>query len=263
MTSSDTRLLFDTIPVVKQVIPIIKETSGIADSKANPGYLWAQEDGNNPPQLYLLKHDGKVFKKIYLKGAKNRDWEDMVLAGNTIYIGDIGDNAHVYPDYTIYKFKEPRSSVDTISAFEQIRFKYPDGSHDAEAFLVDAVTKNIYILTKAENPSKIYKLQYPYTTTGLNIASLVDSVRFTGVVSAAASADGQRLIVKTYTHLYHYIRKKGESIEQTLHKEGTKLHYQVEPQGEAVTFAADNASFFTLSEKGFGFTVNLFFYKKK
>ena len=60
--------LFDSIPSSVNVTPLINEASGIADSKTNSGHLWVQEDGGNPTQLYLLKHNGVVQKKIYING---------------------------------------------------------------------------------------------------------------------------------------------------------------------------------------------------
>ena len=58
----------------------IKEASGIADSKMSPGFLWVEVDSGNPPRLYLLSHDALTEKKVYIKGATNRDWEDIALA---------------------------------------------------------------------------------------------------------------------------------------------------------------------------------------
>src|SRR4051812_8299638 len=81
------------------------EASGIADSKANPGYLWVEQDSGNPPDLPLLQHNGTVLKSIPLAHADNRDWEDMVLstaptAGKQyLYIAETGDNLLVYDDY--------------------------------------------------------------------------------------------------------------------------------------------------------------------
>ncbi len=95
-------IIFDSIPVVKKISSIINETSGIADSKLNPGFLWAQEDSDTPTQLYLINHDGNLAKKIYIKNVVNRDWEDMSLVGDEIYIGEIGDNNLVYPVYRFY-----------------------------------------------------------------------------------------------------------------------------------------------------------------
>lgn len=250
-------------PVIKPVKPMVAEVSGIADSKSNQGFLWAHEDSGNPPNLILISHEGYVTKTIPLKGATNRDWEDMALAGDQLYIADIGDNNLVFKEYFIYQFTEPVSSVNTIENFKTITFKYPDGSHDAEALLVDPVKKDIYIITKKDNPSRIFKLSYPQSFTGLNTAEDVGGLSNSGIVSAAHSADGKNMMVKTYTGLRLYQRKGTDDIPTTLAGNFTNLDYQLEPQGEAVAFAADNSGFFTLSEKGLSNIVNLYFYPKK
>lgn len=255
--------LYDSVPVMKPVLPIITEISGIADSKVNAGYLWGQEDSGNPAAIYLIGHDGKVLKSIFIKGAMNRDWEDMTLSGTDLYIADIGDNNQVYSDYTIYTFPEPGKNTDTITSFHPIRFTYEDGSHDAEAFLVDEASKDIYIFSKRDNQSRIYQLSFPYSYTAINTARQVGTLPYGGVVSACMSADGKELLIKTYPAILHYTRGAQESILQALGKGYTSLPYKMEPMGEAVTFAVGNTGFYTLSEKGFASSVNLYFYKRK
>ena len=246
----------------------LTEASGLADSKKNTGYLWVHEDGGNPPQIFLLKKNGVVSKSIYIKGATNRDWEDMALAKGPdasldyIYLGDIGDNTKQYSTYHIYRFAEPSSSTDTVKTFDKISFKYTDGAHDAEAMLVDNNTKEIYIITK-DNPARIYKIPYPQSITATNNAVLADSLTYGNVVSASISTSGKNIILKTYFALSLYPRKTGETIEQAFKKTPTPLPYQMEPQGEAVAYANDNSGYFTLSEKGMGSSVSLFFYKRK
>lgn len=251
-------------PVISTVVPMIVETSGIADSKAFPGYLWAHEDSGTPTQLHLINHSGRVEKKLIIKDAYNRDWEEMALSGGNIYIADIGDNRQIYERYWFYKFPEPGPGVDTVSSYQTILFQYPDGAHDAEAFLVDPQTQNIYIITKRDEPSRLYKLVYPYSDTALNTLELVGTLPYSGVVGAAIDPSGRQIILKTYPELLLYTRQAGKSLEQAL-IEGSykKLPYQLEPQGEAVTFATDNSGIFTLSEKGFSSSVNLFFYPRK
>ncbi|AHM63367.1 putative lipoprotein [Flammeovirgaceae bacterium 311] len=254
---------FETEPLRKAVVPMVLETSGIADSKSQPGHLWAQEDSGNPTEIILLAHDGSVKKKVFLKGTVNRDWEDMTLSGNDIYVADIGDNQQIFDSYNIYQFTEPAAAVDTVESIKTIRFKYPDKSHDAEAFLVDAGTKDIYIITKRDDTALIYRLAHPYSYTDMNTPVLVGELPYTGVVSAAQSPDGSEIIIKTYTNLYHYTREAGQPLEEALKKSFTSLAYVLEPQGEAVTFSNDNKGFFTLSEKGMGTMVNLYFYRRK
>jgi hypothetical protein len=253
--------LFDSTPVIKPLNPIINEISGIADSKLNTGYMWGQEDSGTPTQLYLINHDGTVLKTIFLKNTVNRDWEDMALVDGQVYIAETGDNSQVYPDYLFYKFPEPAQATDTVKDIETIRFTYPDGPHDAEAFLVDPVTKDIFIITKRDVPSRIYKLAFPYGTA--NVVTPAGTLGYSGVVSAALSSDGKEIIVKTYTELFHYKRYSSQSITQALQGDSTLIKYVVEPQGEAISFAADNSGFYTVSEKGFASYVNLNFYKRK
>ena len=248
---------------------VVKEASGIADSKKNPGHLWVQQDSGNPPALFLLKHDGTVQKTVHLKNATNRDWEDMCLANgpdagkNYLYIGEIGDNSLVHSEYIIYRFEEPAASVDTVQLADKITFQYKDGNHDAEAFLVDGTTKDIYIITKNDNPSKIFKLAWPYSTSATNIAEQVGVLTYNFVVGAALSPDGKGVVVKTYGAINYYPRSSGESIAQALAKTPVSLPYKAEPQGEAITFAADNTGYYTLSEKSLAPSVTLYFYKRK
>ncbi len=254
---------YENQPLIRPVSPLISEASGIADSKANPGFLWVQEDSGNAAVLYLVGHDGQVAKTIPFKGITNRDWEDLVLSGNDLYLADIGDNAEAYKTYTIYKFPEPKADTDTIRTIEKITFQYSDGAHDAEAFLVDPESKDIYLLTKRDFPARIYKIAYPYSTTSVNTAVKAGALAYGGVVSAALSADGKGIIVKTYMDLFYYPRTANEPLEQALAKSHTKLPYVMEPQGEAVTFLRNNKGYFTLSEKFLSSKVDLYLYKKK
>ncbi len=261
-SGKDGQLLFDSIPVSHKVIPVINEGSGIADSKKNPGNIWVEEDSGNPPEIILVKHDGTVVKKIFIKGAVNRDWEDMALYNDSVYVAEIGDNDALYKTYHFYIFPEPSSSTDTVYSFKTVLFKYPDGSHDAEAFLLDRKSKDIYVITKRDNPSKIYKLTYPYSDS-INTLKLAGKLNYTEVVSAATSYDDKEIIVKTYTTLNYYRRKSSQSIVECLAQTPRVLPYRLEPQGEAVCFAKDTSGFFTLSEKSFAPFVNLCFYPRK
>ncbi len=267
--SIDESRSFISIPEKFMLTPdIINEASGIADSKNNPGFLWVEEDGDNPPELTLVSHQGVVQKKIAIRGATNRDWEDITLSSgpepgkNYIYLADIGDNGLTYGLYTIYRFEEPMSVMDTVELFDKIQFSYPDGSHDAEALIVDHQTKDIYIITKRDVQSQIFKLTYPQSTSLENKAVLAGKLNYNGVVSAAIAPDGKGIVLKTYQEIHFFPRNTNESIEKSLQRTFTNLPYLQEPKGEAICFGNANGGYFTLSERGFT-SVSLHFYKKK
>lgn len=266
-----TKHVFVDTPVVVPISSgVIDEASGIADSRANPGYLWVEQDSGNPPEISLLAYSGAVVKKIYISNAHNRDWEELALAEGPeqhsyyIYLADIGDNFLQYENYCLYRFKEPSVSTDTVSAYDKIIFIYPDGSNNAEAILVDNNTKDIYLITKSDIKTNIYKLAYPQSISGINTAELVGSLAFTGVVGACISPNGKEIIIKTYTTLNYWARERSEKIEQTLKRPASLLAYQLEIQGEAVCFKNNNTGFYTLSEKPpLVGNVDLNFYKRK
>ena len=248
--------------------PKLTEASGIADSKANAGYLWVEQDSGNPPDLDLLQHNGTWLKTIHLANVVNRDWEDIVLSTGPkagvqyLYIAETGDNLLVHSDYAIYRLEEPAAATDTVKQIDKIAFFYPDGSHNAEAILVDPDTKDIYIITKVERRSKVYKLTYPYSLTVANKAEEVGILTYNLAVSAAISPSGKDIVVKTYDAIYSYQRNSGETIMQTLGKEPVTLPYTAEPQGEAIVFANNDSGYYTISEKALASSVKLYFYRR-
>lgn len=265
------RDIFQKDPVVTQVNPgEIDEASGIADSKRNPGFLWVNEDGGNPNLLFLLSYTGEIKKRIRLKGMENRDWEDIALAKGPVanidyvYLADIGNNNLSAQRFYIYRFPEPALAWDEVESFDKIAFTYPDGPHDAEAILVDNRTKDIFIITKRDSLSAIYRIAYPQQTSSLNKAELIGSFPFNGVVSAALSPEGNEVLVKTYSSIYYWRLNNGGSIEQVLSAEPLHVAYIPEPQGEAIAFKKDNSGFFTLSERPqFIQQVKLYFYSRR
>jgi hypothetical protein len=184
------------------------------------------------------------------------------ITGKVILIAETGSNDLARSEYAVYRFPEPGYSTDSIFTHETIRFIYPDGKHDAEAIISDS-TGDIYVFTKRDNRSRIYRLGYPQLTNGINTAEFLTELPYNGVVSAAFSSDGKELIIKTYTQLKYYKRLFGQSIVECLRQTAAELKYQLEPMGEAVTFSRDGSGFFTLSEKSGANPVKMFFYKRK
>ncbi len=241
----------------------LPEASGIADSKQYPGHLWVQQDGGNPACIYLLKFDGTIVDSVFIEGVTNRDWEDIQLCNDYLYVAETGDNNHVYPIYSFFRFHEPLPDEEKITNVDRIDFTYPDGSHDAEGFIIDPQSLDIYIFTKRDSLSKIYKLPYPQQLDATNEAVFVKSLSYNGVVSAAISPDAKEIIIKTYSSLYYYSKLSGETIIDALLKQPVKLGYQLEAQGEAICFRLDNRGFFTLSEKAFNIDPKLNYYQRK
>ncbi len=258
---------FDSPVAVDITGDIPQEVSGIADSQNNPGYCWVQQDSGNPPEIILINHDGRVTRKVYLKGATNLDWEDITTstlpgsAERQLLIAETGNNQLGRNEFIVYRFPEPAFSQDTIFNYQSVRFAYSDGTYDTEAILSDA-SGDIYLITKRDVKSRVYRLAYPQSLTDVNTAQFVVELPYNGVVSASSSFSGNELIIKTYSQLKHYNRKSGQSMSDCLRQTPLDLFYQLEPRGEAVGFSADGSGFYTLSEKGPN-PLKMYYYKRK
>ncbi len=262
----------------------IDEASGLVSSLNWPGLLWIHNDSGDKNRVFLIDKKAQWKATFNITGAENRDWEDIAISKfsdgeNYIFLGDIGDNEASYNnDYRIYKFKEPKTlppalSVNTLDNAETIRFKYPDGSHDAETLLIDHQTKDLYVITKREDRVRIYQLPYPQSTTTQNLAVFIGDLPFgaplggvpTGATAGDISNDNSEIIIKNYFQIFYWKLKKGENIKQALQRNSDKsLPYTPEPQGEGMGFASDNSGYYTVGESGESKNiVKLYFYKRK
>jgi hypothetical protein len=247
----------------------IDEASGIADSRSLPGNLWVEQDGGNAAAMTLLGYDGKVKGTVTIN-ATNRDWEEMAIgpgptAGvNYIYMGDIGDNNGNTPILQIYRFPEPTAANATVTQYERINFRYPDGPRDAEAMFVDPTTRDIYIISKREPNVHLYRIAYPQNINEVAVAELLGTMNMTFVTGAAISPDGSEIMVRTYTEIRYWKRESGQSIADALQRGNSRsLPYRVEPQGEAICFDRNASGYFTLSERANASSVNLYYYARR
>ncbi|GAA4447127.1 hypothetical protein GCM10023189_03100 [Nibrella saemangeumensis] len=249
----------------------IDEASGLVDSRSMPGNLWVQEDSGAPGVLALLGHNGQVKGKTAIPNAQNRDWEDIAVgpgpqSGITyLYIGDIGDNGGQQQTYTIYRLPEPKSQNEPVTQVDRITFRYPDGSRDAEALLLDPKTRDLWVVTKREENAQLFRLPYPQSTTEVTTAQAYGEIPLvSGVTGGDISPDGSEILLRSYLSIMYWKRQGDELLADALQKRSPRsLPYRIEPQGEAVCFDRDGRGYFTLSERNNAASVSLYYYPRK
>lgn len=236
----------------------IDEASGLVFSWTNPNILYTHNDSGGDPVVYMLDTMGKDKGKIFLDGVKNRDWEDIAIGpGPTsnqafIYVGEIGDNDAKYAGIRLFRFAEPKVWQNEIHVKPEIlSLKYPDGAKDAETLMVDPLSGDLFILSKRDSSNTLYTI--PAEKLWGNKAEImlekVMRLPITMSVAGDISKDGRQIIIKNYWVIYHWERKEGESVPETLSREPILLPYTPEPQGEAIAFFPNGEGYFTLSEK--------------
>ena len=249
----------------------LSELSGLVASHKHPGMLWTHNDSGNGAEIFLVDTTLNL-KLTCILPAYNRDWEDIAVgpgpdpAKSYVYVGDIGDNDAVYPLKYIYRFEEPDltpNKIAKITSLDTITFRLADGKKDSESLMIDPKNKSLYLVSKREKPVYLYELPFPQSTTDTLVAQKKISLPITQIVSAGVSSKGDEILMKNYEHIYYWKVKQGETIEKALARIPNEVDYDPEPQGEAITWAANGSGFYTISERTLGKKVYLYFYRRK
>ncbi|MCR9171598.1 MAG: hypothetical protein NXI10_03840 [bacterium] len=147
----------------------LKEISGL--ELLNDSTLIAFNDGGNKSEVYLLSLEGEILKEVNILDTKNRDWEDIAIDDEFVYIGDIGNNQNKRDNLAILKIRISDILEKEEVRVEKIEFQYkeqksfpPDDAslfYDAEGMAVH--NDSIWIFTKDRSSpfqglSLVYKL---------------------------------------------------------------------------------------------------------
>lgn len=253
------------------------EASGLIYSRKNPGYLWSHQDKGNDNRIFLLdSRTGETVASYRLVGMQNRDWEDIeigpgpMVGVNYIYLGDVGDNNQVYPEYTIYRFEEPlfeeehKGKINDLQVvYDKIVFDYPDKSHDVEALMVDPVTKDIYLATKRDFWSILFVAPYPQLVDQKFTVIHAGTFSFRRALAGNVSSDGNEVLIKNDDRIFYWKRQQGERFIDMIARAPLLAPYNpIEAQGEAICFDP-LGGFYTLSEFSNGIVPELYHYRLK
>lgn len=261
----------------------LREVSGLVASRAHPGVLWAHNDSDDEPRLYALTTSGTHLGVFTLDGAEARDWEDLAIGPGPepgvdyLYAGDIGDNDSQRDLKYVYRVAEPSVSIDqapsdvSLTDVSTITLRYPDGPSDAETLLADALTGDLYVITKRSTDVTIYRAAAPQSTTDvidMERAGTLSMPRVPylpaagqGAVGGDIAPSGLEVLLKTYAAVYYWKRASGA--EALFAHPPETLPYVPEPQGEAIAWATDGSGYFTVSEERGAIPARLYFYPRR
>ncbi len=234
----------------------LDEASGLVFSRKHEDVLWTHNDSGGDPQLFAIDTDGSLLGRFAVAGAANHDWEDIATGPGPepgksyLYIGDIGDNSAVRASISVYRVAEPEQRPDGDAGLPQVErqvLTYPDGARDAETLIVDPESGDLYVVTKREAKSRVYRFDGPWDGTPSQLEYL-GALGWSGAVAGDTSPSGNLVALKSYLFVRIYDRVAGESIWQTLSKGGEIAPYIPEPQGEAIALCGNEGVYLTLSE---------------
>jgi hypothetical protein len=245
--------------------PAIKESSGLVASRTMPGVYWTHNDSGDGPFLYAIDSSGESRGVWRVIGATAIDWEDIAAGPGPqanqsyLYVGDIGDNNSVRSEIIVYRIPEPKSSdakstkarpLATEPA-EAIRFRYPDGKHDAETLIVHPLSGDLYVVNKvAFANAVVYKASAPMspnkTTTLARVVELKLPGLFGGIVTGGdISPDGQRVALCDYFGGYEAVLPTSSSSFDDIWKQrflSIDLGKQKQRDGKALLTTSEGQS---------------------
>jgi hypothetical protein len=265
--------------------PVLDEVSGVAASRTQPPLLWVHDDSGGAPAVYAIRPDGTLVATYTIDGATNTDWEDLAVGRGPkhgvsyLYVGDIGQNNARRDHVTVYRVAEPEaplSPTGTLTGAAVISLRYPDHPVDAESMFVDPRAGDLYVIDKEllTREGRVFRAPARRLVDGADVTMrevasftlepddpVVPSrvARFPGtwITGADISPDGSTILVRTYRRVLAFSRGPHGSVAGAFGRPPCAAPQIDEPQGEAVGFAANGASYFTISE-GVGAAVHRF-----
>jgi hypothetical protein len=236
------------------------EDSGMVAGRKHPDIFWTHNDSGNPFELFAQRIDGSIAARYQLTGGENVDIEDIAAgpcmedqAQPCIYMADIGDNPKVRKEVAIYEIAEPARLESGTLAAKKLRFTYPDGPHNAEVLLADPHSGQLYVITKTPvGLGTVYRLEglasaklgYAFAVVHLGQAGIFGVLTTGGDVHPS----GNRVLLRTYTAVFEYRGKPGQTLEQVLSATPVLVTGAPQRQGEAIAYTADGRGYVMGSE---------------
>ena len=257
------------IPQGKLTNPLLEEVSGLVVSHRYPNRLYVHTDSGGEAAVFVLDTLGNELGKLVLSGLSNRDWEDIAVGpgpngSSYIYVAEIGDNEAKYDQIYLYRFAEPELlQAIPSAAIDRVSLQFPGGPKDAESFLVDPISGELYLVSKRETKNTLYRVPADGFEKGNALLEKLHSFEFTSSVGADVSRDGSQILIKNYLQVFYWTRQANQSLSEALQAPPLRLPYIPEPQGEAIGFNFKGNAYFTLSEKRNGIIPTLYRYPKK
>jgi hypothetical protein len=135
---------------------------------------------------------------------------------------------------------------------EVFRFAYPDGSHNAEALLVDPRTGDLLIVTKEKKRGRVYVARAErLTDQSLVTMERVAKLKTPYVSGGDVSRDGRRVVLRRESQGWLWDRRDGESIADAMQRAPREIPVRLKsqrPNGEAIAFHPEGVGYYTISE---------------
>jgi len=207
------RVVFSELKPAFPLPEEVDETSGLIFYR---DLLWTHNDSGGEPEIYAVDTaDGTIVQTIKINGATNKDWEDIAMDEQYIYIGDFGNNLGDRKDLRIYRISKTEipengnaavaSEVIDFSFFDQVDFSSRNLAHDYDCESMIISGENIFLFSKnwLDGNTRIYKLP---AIPGTYSAEFLYSLDVNGLITGADIYDkSNRVVLIGYRNFFPFM----------------------------------------------------------
>lgn len=167
---------------------LIDEASGIAASNLYPETLWLHNDSGNAAEIFAISNQtGTLLRTVKIRKSEAIDWEDIASyqfqKKPWLLLADTGDNRAQRDYVSLIAILEPKQQQTALLPEWKLNFRYEDGPRDCEAVAVDSSSQSIWLLSKRDNPPRLYRLELPDPKAQIALGEQIQTARFVGEVS--------------------------------------------------------------------------------
>jgi hypothetical protein len=185
----------------------LKESSGLAASRRNPGVFYTHNDSGGDATIFAVREDGSLAARFRL-GVPNTDWEDVATddTGN-LYVADTGNNQGERKSVAVHRVREPALPAHTgggkgkendgekLDVDRTWHPRFDKSPPDCEALFIHR--GHAYLISKVKSGPPVM-FRFPLAAEDDPAAQRVGELPLDRPVTAAdLSADGKRLAVLT------------------------------------------------------------------
>ncbi len=268
------------------------ELSGLAVSRANPGFMWVHNDSGDEARVFALSIEGSERHQYKLAGVEAIDFEDIAVGpapyagapadpsspNNYIFIADTGNDDLERNEVQIYRIAEPLiethgsgddapdattdtgfASTTIVNDVKRFDVIYPNRRYNSDTIMVDPSNGDLYIVTaEIGGSATVFRLTFAEDDI---IDAIEEIVRFGklsskndwGASGGDISPSGNEIIVRTHLEALLW-RVPATGIAQAFETDSCLIPLENEYQGEAIGFALDESGYYTLSENPYWYT---------
>jgi len=258
----------------------VDEMSGIVKSRRLTDTYWLHNDSGDKARIFAVQANGNVivpnsmrgrdledYEGVRVTSARNVDWEDIAIDGNTLYLADVGNNGNARQDLAVYAVREPDPrKVDQVNPFAKYVVRYQDQrdfppsgprAFDCEAVFVfrgklHFITKNRMNALFPDVSASLYRMDTKFTDRP-NVLTKLDTRASLGgwVTGADVSPDGKTLAVLTQSPeqsvwLFDTSARDGRMLSQGRPR---RIVFSGAKQCEAICFVDNNSLLVTNEQR--------------